>query len=199
MSSAERSAATRLDADTRRAELVSLAGELFGTYGYEPLSMSRIARAAKISKPLLYHYFPSKQALFAASLGQTAQELAATLAPDPERTPTDQLAAGLLGLLEWVAARPREASALLRSLAHDEVRELVEEVRAGIADRILEGLGPEGGNELPAVQLAVHTWLWSVEGASLTWIERGMPIAPGELQSVLLGALGGSLMGAGGA
>jgi len=39
--------------------------------------MARIAREAGISKPLLYHYFRSKQAYFAATLKQAAAELAA--------------------------------------------------------------------------------------------------------------------------
>ena len=38
--------------------------------------MARIAREAGISKALLYHYFPSKQAYFAATLEEKAAELA---------------------------------------------------------------------------------------------------------------------------
>jgi AcrR family transcriptional regulator len=186
-----------MGADARRGALIAAARTLFAEHGYEPLSMARIARAAGISKPLLYHYFPSKQALFAAALEETAQELTAALRPDPSRPPTDQLAAGLLALLEWVDANRAPAAALLRSLAVPEVAELLADVRAGIAEGILDGLGPEGGSDRAAVRLAVHTWLWSVEGACLTWVERSLPVTPAELQGVLLGSLGGSLMGAG--
>ena len=38
--------------------------------------MAAIAREAGISKALLYHYFPSKQAFFVATLEQAAAELA---------------------------------------------------------------------------------------------------------------------------
>lgn len=195
--STEGPAHRRMEADARRGELVATARALFAEHGYEPLSMAQIARAAGISKPLLYHYFPSKQALFAAALEQTARELTAALAPDPSRPPTEQLAAGLLAALEWVDANRAHAAALLRSLAVPEVAELIADVRARVAQGILDGLGPDGGAERAAVQLAVHTWLRSVEGACLTWVERALPVTAAELQGVLLGALGGSLMGAG--
>ena len=55
--------------------------------------MAQIAREAGISKALLYHYFPSKQAYFAATLEQAAAELAETTQPDPELPPVEQLAA----------------------------------------------------------------------------------------------------------
>ena len=38
--------------------------------------MARIAREAGISKALLYHYFPSKQDFFVATLQQGAEEIA---------------------------------------------------------------------------------------------------------------------------
>lgn len=195
--STEGPAYRRMEADARRGALIATARTLFAEHGYEPLSMAQIARAAEISKPLLYHYFPSKQALFAAALQQTAEELTAALRPDPSRPPTDQLAAGLLALLEWVDANRAQAAALLRSLAAPEVAALIADVRTGFAEGIIAGLGPEGGSDRAAVQLAVHTWLWSVEGACLTWVERGLPVTAAELQGVLLGSLGGSLMGAG--
>ncbi|MBB4663783.1 TetR/AcrR family transcriptional regulator [Conexibacter arvalis] len=187
----------RMAAEARRGVLVATARTLFAVHGYERLSMAQLARAAGISKPLLYHYFPSKQALFAAALQQTADELGAALRPDPSRPPTDQLAAGLLSLLEWVDANQAQAAALLRSLAVVEVAELVAEARGAIALRILDGLGPDGGSDRAAVQLAVHAWLRTVEGACLAWVERGLSVTPAELQGVLLGSLGGSLMGAG--
>ena len=56
---------TRLDVDERRRRLLAFGAELFARHAYDELSMARIAREAGISKALLYHYFPSKQAYFA--------------------------------------------------------------------------------------------------------------------------------------
>ena len=75
---------TRLDVDERRRPLLDLGTDLFARFSYDELSMARIAREAGISKALLYHYFPSKQAYFAATLQEKAAELTALLGePDP--------------------------------------------------------------------------------------------------------------------
>jgi AcrR family transcriptional regulator len=50
----------------RRALLLERATQLFGEHGYDALSMARIARAAKISRALLYHT-PSRRSLFEAA------------------------------------------------------------------------------------------------------------------------------------
>ena len=90
-----RPAYKRLDVDRRRRQLLDLGAELFTRHGYDELSMAKIARAAGISKALLYHYFPSKQAYFAATLEQAAAELAESTAPDPDRPPVEQLSQSL--------------------------------------------------------------------------------------------------------
>ena len=63
----------RLEVDERRAQLLEVGTELFSTHSFEELSMARIAREAGISKALLYHYFPSKQAYFEATLQAARQ------------------------------------------------------------------------------------------------------------------------------
>lgn len=50
----------------RQAQIISLARGLFLQRGYAATSMSQIAALAGGSKATLYHYFPSKQALFFA-------------------------------------------------------------------------------------------------------------------------------------
>jgi TetR/AcrR family transcriptional regulator, cholesterol catabolism regulator len=47
-------------ADTRRAEVIALAADLFDRSGYASISMEQIAAAAGMAKPTLYHYFRSK-------------------------------------------------------------------------------------------------------------------------------------------
>ena len=134
---------TRLDVDERRRQLLELGAELFARHGYDELSMARIAREAGISKALLYHYFPSKQAYFAATLEQAAAELAEVTRPDPEQPPVEQLAGSLDAYLGWVERHMGAYDKLIRSVgAVPEVRELVERVRDETADRILAGISP---------------------------------------------------------
>ena len=89
---------TRLDVDERRRRLLELGADLFTRFAYDELSMAQIAREAGISKALLYHYFPSKEAYFLATLEEKAAELAERTQPDPELPPFEQLS-GLAGRL----------------------------------------------------------------------------------------------------
>ena len=50
----------RLDNDERRAQLLGLARRAFAERSYDDVSIDDLAREAKISKGLLYHYFSSK-------------------------------------------------------------------------------------------------------------------------------------------
>jgi AcrR family transcriptional regulator len=187
---------TRLDVDERRRQLLELGAELFARHGYEELSMARIAREAGISKALLYHYFPSKQAYFSATLEQAAEELAEVTEPDPAKPPVEQLSTSLDAYLRWVERHMGAYDKLIRSVgAVPEVRELVERVRDETADRILAGLAPRR-RPGPLLRAAVHGWLWFMDGAVLDWIEH-RDIDRQRLHGLLLGTLLGAVTAAG--
>lgn len=183
-----RTAYRRLGVDERRRRLLDLGTDLFARHQYDELSMSRIARAAGISKALLYHYFPSKQAYFAATLEQAAAELADLLEPDPRRPPAEQLAESVDAFLGWVDRHADAYAKLIRSVgAVPEVRELVERVRSETADRILAGLSPDAPPS-PALRTGVRAWLWFVDGAVLEWIEH-RDVDRADLHALILRAL----------
>ena len=186
---------TRLEVEERRRRLLDLGAELFARHGYEELSMARIAREAGISKALLYHYFPSKQAYFAATLEQAAEELAAATEPDPAKPPVEQLAGSLDAYLRWVERHAAAYEKLIRGVgAVPEVRELVERVRADTASRILAGIA--AGRETPALRAAVGGWRWVMDGAVLDWLEH-RDIDRDRLHGLLLGTLLGAVTAAG--
>jgi AcrR family transcriptional regulator len=187
---------TRLDVDERRAQLLDLGTGLFTRFSYDELSMARIAREAGISKALLYHYFPSKQAYFTATLQDKAVELAALTEPDPNLPPLEQIAGSLDAFLRWVEANGDAYAKLVRSAgAVPDVRELIEGVRAATAHRILEGIAQ---GEAPPAQLraAVRGWLWFMDGVILDWIEHG-DIKRKKLRRLLVGTLVGAVTAAG--
>jgi AcrR family transcriptional regulator len=187
---------TRLDVDERRRQLLELGAELFTRHSYDELSMARIAREAGISKALLYHYFPSKQAYFAATLEQAAAELAEVTRPDPERPPVEQLAGSLDAYLGWVERHMGAYDKLIRSFgAVPEVRELVERVRDETAARILAGLSPDK-DPAPPLRAAVRGWLWFMDGVVLDWIEHRDLERP-RLHGLLLGSLLGAVTASG--
>ena len=123
---------TRLENDERRRRLLELGARLFTEHAYDEISMARIAREAGISKALLYHYFPSKQEYFMATLAGGAEELRARIEPDPALPPAQALTDALDAYLGWIEDNADAYAKLFRSAAGvPEVRELVDGVRPG--------------------------------------------------------------------
>jgi AcrR family transcriptional regulator len=184
---------TRLENDERRRLLLELGAELFTRHAYDEISMAQIAREAGISKALLYHYFPSKQDYFVATLASGAEELRALVEPDPGLPPAEALMAAVDAYLRWIDDNAAAYSKLLQSAATvPEVRELVEGVRTTTVERILEGIGATE----PAARTAVRGWLWFMDGACLDWIAH-RDIERPQLLGLVLGTLFGALMAAG--
>ncbi|MEA2135479.1 MAG: hypothetical protein QOC68_3388 [Solirubrobacteraceae bacterium] len=181
---------TRLDVEERRRRLLELGTTLFARHDYDALSMAAIAREAGISKALLYHYFPSKQAYFMATLEQKAEELASRIAPDPALAPAEQLATSLDAFLGWVEENGDAYAKLVRGAAAvPEVREVMEEVREATAELILAGLP---GAPSPPRRTAVRAWLWFMDGAIIDWLEH-RDLTRQEVKTLVLRALEGAL------
>ena len=187
---------TRLQVDERRRQLLDQGARLFATHAYADLSMAKIAREAGISKALLYHYFPSKQEFFLATLQQGAEEIARRTEPDPDLPPFDALAGSLDGYLGWIEENEVAYRRLMEGAGSvPEVKSLVDGIRDATSARILDGIGA-GDPPPPKLRAAVRGWLWFMDGAILDWLEHA-DISRTELRDFLLGALGGSLSAAG--
>jgi AcrR family transcriptional regulator len=185
----------RLDVDERRRQLLERGAELFTSHPYEELSMSKIAKEVGISKALLYHYFPSKQAYFEETLSAWAEQLRERTEPDPELPPVEQLMASLDAFLALIEENATAYRNLIQSAtAVPEIRDLIEEVRRQTAQRILAGLYPQ--EPPPKARTAVSGWLWFMDGACLNWLEH-RDIERGELRDLLLGVLMGALVATG--
>ncbi len=184
----------RLDVDERRRQLLERGAELFTSHPYGELSMSKIAAEVGISKALLYHYFPSKQAYFEETLSAWAEQLRERTEPDPDLPPVEQLKGSLDAFLALVAENAAAYKNLMRSAAGvAEIRDLIEEVRLQTAQRILESLYAE--DPPPKARTAVSGWLWFMDGACLNWIEH-RDIEREELRDLILGVLMGALLAA---
>jgi AcrR family transcriptional regulator len=185
----------RLDVDERRRQLLERGAELFTSHRYDELSMSRIAAEVGISKSLLYHYFPSKQAFFEATLGAWAEELRARTEPDPELPPLEQLTASVGGFLALIEENSVAYGNLMSSAtATPEIRDLIDQVRRQTAARILAGIYPD--DPPPKARAAVSGWLWFMDGACLDWLEH-RDLDRDELRDLLLGTLMGALIASG--
>jgi AcrR family transcriptional regulator len=186
----------RLDVDERRRRLLALGKELFTRHTYAELSMATIAREAGISKSLLYHYFPTKQAYFVATLQQQADELAQRIEVDAALPPAEQLLRALDAFLAWIEANADGYAKLLEGAStHAEVRQLVDQVRAATAKRILTGLSPDAP-PAPELRAAVNGWLWFMDGALSDWLAH-RDIGRDQLLGLLLGTLMGAVTASG--
>ena len=66
---------TRLAPEARRHQILDRAADLVLADGLAAISMEGVARAAGVSKGLVYNYFPDRQALFAALLQREQRDL----------------------------------------------------------------------------------------------------------------------------
>ncbi|WP_412026801.1 TetR/AcrR family transcriptional regulator [Deinococcus yunweiensis] len=73
--------ARRLDADTRREQILNAAQTLFIERGFEGVGMTDVARALGTSRPTVYTYFTSTEAMLASLLEARLPELWARLRP----------------------------------------------------------------------------------------------------------------------
>jgi AcrR family transcriptional regulator len=186
---------TRMQVDERRRQLLDAGAELFAKHSFEEISMRELAEAAGVSKPLLYHYFPSKIDLFKAAVSEKAEELQRLIEPSSDRPAIEQLSQVLDSYLAWIEDNAQAWSKLLQSAATlPEARELVEGFRQRTMDLILAQL-TEARKPRPALRIAIKGWLGYMDAAILDWTEsKDLPRA--KLRELLLAAFGAALMAA---
>lgn len=166
----------RLDNDERRAQLLALARTAFSDRAYDDVSIDDLARVAKISKGLLYHYFPTKRDLYVAGLREIAEELvtAVTSIP-PDLAPIDRARAGIDAYLDHITRHARAFVSLMRGgIGSDpEVADVIESVRRRLFETFLKDVpfaSVLAGD--PKFAIAVRGWIGFVEGASIDWCEN---------------------------
>jgi AcrR family transcriptional regulator len=186
---------TRLQVDQRRRQLIDAGAALFACHAYEELSMRQVAEAAGVSKPLLYHYFPSKIELFKAAVGEKAAELEQQIQPRDDRSPLEQLSEGLDAYLAWIEQNAQTWSKLMQSAATlPEARELVEGFRQRTMDLVLSGLTGKR-KPRPAMRTAIAGWFGYMDAAILDW-SQAKDLPRSKLRDLLIAAFTTSLLAA---
>lgn len=129
--SAPRAQPDQLAEPDRRNQILDAALEEFAAHGFRGATIKRIAQRAKLrSQALIYWYFPAKEALFQAVLGQHLPIVQMVLDPAPllDRPPEEVLP--LLARSYLATADRPGAQRLLRLLAPELIR------RPEIADAV---------------------------------------------------------------
>ena len=163
----------RLETDERRAQLLELAKKSFSDRSYDDVSIDDLAREAKISKGLLYHYFPTKRDLYVAGLTEIADELVAAITTVPEDLPPiERVRKSLDAYLEYTTRHAQAFVSLMRGgIGSDpQVSTVIEGVRQRLFDSFLGGspFAPMLAGDVK-FETAVRGWIGFVEHASLDW------------------------------
>jgi AcrR family transcriptional regulator len=182
-----------MDVEARREQLLATGVALFGDHPFDEVEISDIARAAGVSRGLLYRYFPDKASFFVAVVARQLDALAEATRTDPADPPGTRLRAGLDAYFGFVDAQPEWYRSIYRSAAsgHPAVQDLVERAHARQAERVLEffpALDPT-----PLRRVAAHGWIAFLATAGLARLD-GAPVPHDELRGrcidVLFAALG---------
>ena len=181
--------------DERRSQIVAAGKALFTKHAYEEISMRQIAETAGISKPLLYHYFPSKIDLFKAAVAESAAELQSVIEPVGPGAPAEKLAASLDAYLGWIEQNAVTWTKLMQSAATlPEAREMVEGFRAQTMEMVLVRLSGRR-KPRPALRAAISGWLGYMDATIIDWTQHG-DLPREKLRDLLIAAFGATLLAA---
>jgi AcrR family transcriptional regulator len=178
--------------EERRRQLVELGSKLFSARTYDEVSIDELARAAGISKGLLYHYFPTKRDFYVATVRDAAKDLLDRTFLSSDRDPIERLQGGLDAFIEYVSDRGPAYTSLLRSgIGADlEVARIVDETREAFCTRLIEGLPVEPN---PLLRVALRGWVGFVEAATIDWLASHPAVKPEMLRDILVEVLFGAV------
>jgi AcrR family transcriptional regulator len=161
----------RLARAQRESLMLRSAGEAFATHGFHGTSMDDIARAAGITKPMLYRYFGSKEGLYAAYLRTAGQELIQGVrAPETRgESPSARLRAGLRAFFTYVEEHHAGWTVLHSETTAPADAEIAREV-AELRGRIIRMLSTLFGDEAFA-----HAFTGAAESLATWWVSQPQP------------------------
>jgi AcrR family transcriptional regulator len=180
----------RLSPAERREQLLDLGVRLFARRSLDELSVDVLAQEAGISRGLLYHYFGDKLGFREAVVRRAAAGLIAQTAPPPAGEPLERMLHSMTAYLDWVEANHEGYLSLVRGAASDEtLRQVYDEARAALTDRIFlsddTGLLPD----TPVVRLLVRGWAAFAEELVLSWVASPGEVTREQVLDVLAGSL----------
>jgi AcrR family transcriptional regulator len=155
-----------MTAAERRQQLLDVTRELVAKQGFHAVSLEAVARAAQITRPVVYGHFGDLAGLLEAlidqegerALGQLATVLPSDLAAGE---PGELLLAALRGYLEAVQAEPVTWSLVLMPPegAPPVLRERIASGRAAVVEQLARAVGPGlgPGRESPDPELTART------------------------------------------
>jgi AcrR family transcriptional regulator len=136
----------RLSGPQRRQRILDAAAEAFAAHGYRAASVEDIARAAGVTKPVLYDHFASKRELFTSLMESARDELTAlgAQAMHAEAPPAARIRAAVDAFFAYVEHQPAQARVLLLAARGEpELRDAFHAVQEEATARIASLLAAE--------------------------------------------------------
>lgn len=163
----------------RMAQILTVAGSMFAQKGFYSTSMDDIAKGAGVTKPLLYRYFGSKDALYLATIEQVGEYLTLGLSmlmsnPDPR----ERLDMMMLSFLTFVE-RHRDGWSVLYNETLGTVGPVGERVSFfrkafidAVSHSITELLKQTDEADLVKAQCMAHTMVGAAEATARWWVSN---------------------------
>jgi AcrR family transcriptional regulator len=179
---------TRLSREARQDQLLDLGAELFADRSYEEVHIEELAEVAGVSRGLLYHYFPTKRAFFAAMVRREAGRILEMTDPDPTLPVAEQLRGGIETYLDYCQAHRFGVKAAFRggASADEEVQEIIGRDVDVQVERIIDAVQPHRPDAL--LRLAVRGWVQMLRATTHDWLD--LPeVSRDELRDLMAAAL----------
>ena len=177
----------------RRAELIAIGRKLFADTSYDALSMDDIARQAHVAKGLIYYYFQSKRGYYLAIIEDAVADLVTSAASGLELPAVDRVHRTIDSYLRYAEGHQSAYRTITSGgVGFDaEVQAIRDGVREAIVATIAEGA--YGRTDIaPLARMGLLSWLCSVEGATLDWIDRP-GLSRDAMRELLVKTLGGTM------
>lgn len=178
-------ATRRLSAEARRAQLLSVAREVFAEDGYPGAAMEKIAQRAGVTKPVLYQHFEGKKELYLALLDSDMSRLLAQVsgAIESAHDNPSRIRKGLAAYFNYIEANVDSFRLLFRETmgADPEFRESIDRFHDAAATSIGAIIADETGKSLELAELLARGIMGMSEAAATWWLDRKQEIEKAEL------------------
>lgn len=162
----------RLSPDERRAQLVAVGVNYLADHPLDDLTMDELARRAGVSRPLLFHYFETRQGMHRAVVTTARDSLLSATEPRADLAPGARIRDTLTRIVAFVRGHRGTFFSLVRGVASGdpEVRTIVDESRDLNALRLREAFQELGAVDSPVLRLALRAWVSFAEEVLIEWV-----------------------------
>ncbi|KRB79759.1 TetR family transcriptional regulator [Sphingomonas sp. Root710] len=182
------------DYGERREAMLDQAAALFARAGFQGASMTDLAAACKVSKSLLYHYFPSKEDVLFEVMSSHLEQLVDDVNEAIERGQgdSDKVNALIHAFMRHYAGAADRHKVLLNELGNlpEDRRGVIVGKQRSIIDAVQLLLAKLPGSPKDAPRLRAFTMLlFGMINWTHTWFDPAGPVSPDELADMVSGLI----------